>query len=164
MKKSVVLTILIIYIIAIVVVGFIGIALKVYDEKKYVEQIECLTEGYVHGSVEGTNCDGYIEVQYKKNVDNLVIIKCRALPADATNTKLKLVVDKEKGYDVDNPPEDVSNYEFWYRDNGDGTWTINLLKGKSQRISVQPTDRAGVKLVILIEVKISGGGIVPPKA
>lgn len=163
MKKSVILTILIIYIIAIVVVGFIGIALKIYDEKKYVESIECSTEGYVPESLDGKS-DGYIEVQYKKNTDNLVVIKCRALPADATNTKLKLIVDKDKGYDVDNPPEDVSNFEFWYRDNKDGTWTINLLKGKSQQISVQPTDRAGVKLIILIEVKISGGGIVPPKA
>ena len=164
MKKSVILTILIIYILAIVVVGFIGIALKVYDEKKYVEEIECISEGYIHGNVEGTKCDGYIEVTYKKNVDNLVVIKCRALPADATNTKLKLSVDTEKGYDADNPPEDTSNYEFWYRDNGDGTWTINIIQGKSQQISVQPTDRAGVKLNILIEVKKSGGGIVPPKA
>ena len=164
MKKSVILTILIIYILAIVVVGFIGIALRIYDEKKYVESIECLTENYVSGAVEGTKCDGYIDVTYKKNTDNLVVIKCRALPADATNTKLKLSVDKEKGYDVDNPPEDTSNYEFWYRDNGDGTWTINILKAKSQQVTVQPTDRAGVKLVILIEVKQSGGGIVPPKA
>lgn len=162
MKKSVVLTILIIYIIAIVVVGFIGIALKVYDEKKYVERIECINEEYVNepvydesdGSLIG---DGYILIKKKDNPDLTIVIKCRALPADATNTTLKLQVNG--GYDFDNPPEDTTGYKFWYRDNGDGTWTIKLLVEKDQTITVVPTDRAGIKLKIRIKVKKSGADI-----
>lgn len=40
MKKSVIITIIVIYVLAIVVVGFIGLKMKVYDEQKYVEKIE----------------------------------------------------------------------------------------------------------------------------
>ena len=36
MKKSVIITIIVIYVLAIVVVGFIGLKMKVYDEQKYV--------------------------------------------------------------------------------------------------------------------------------
>lgn len=162
MKKSVVLTILIIYILAIVVVGFIGIALKVYDEKKYVEEIKCISDNYIDEPVYNEKgeviYDGTIEVKKKTNPDLTVVIKCRALPADATNTKLKISVS-DKGYDVDNPPEDTSGYEFWYRDNGDGTWTIKLLKEKSQTITILPTDKVGVKLKIRIEIKKSGSDI-----
>ena len=39
MKKSVIITIIVIYVLAIVVVGFIGLKMKVYDEQKYVEKI-----------------------------------------------------------------------------------------------------------------------------
>ena len=46
MKKSVVFAIAIIYLIAIIVVGFMGQALKVYNENIYVENIECISEDY----------------------------------------------------------------------------------------------------------------------
>ena len=46
MKKSVIITIIVIYVLAIVVVGFIGLKMKVYDEQKYVEKIECISDGY----------------------------------------------------------------------------------------------------------------------
>ena len=162
MKKSVILTILIIYILAIVVVGFIGIALRIYDEKKYVESIECLSEKYVNEPVydQDTNeliADGYIPVKKKDNPDLTVVIKCRALPADATNTKLKISVSG--GYDIDNPPEDTTGYKSWYRDNGDGTWTIKLLEEKDQTITIYPTDRTGIKLKIRIMVKKSGADV-----
>lgn len=44
MKKSVIITIIVIYVLAIVVVGFIGLKMKVYDEQKYVEKIECISD------------------------------------------------------------------------------------------------------------------------
>ena len=46
MKKSVIITIIVIYVLAIVVVGFIGLKMKVYDEQKYVEKIECISDGF----------------------------------------------------------------------------------------------------------------------
>ena len=50
MKKSVIITIIVIYVLAIVVVGFIGLKMKVYDEQKYVEKIECISDAvsYTH--------------------------------------------------------------------------------------------------------------------
>ena len=122
MKKSVIITIAIIYILAIVIVGFLGIALKIYDEHKYVESIKCITEGYQDGQIEGANCDGYIIVKYKNNTENKILLKCQAEPADATNTKLKLQVDVKKGYDYNNPAENRSgmraNYYFDYYGGG----------------------------------------------
>ena len=164
MKKSVILVIGIIYIAAIITVGFIGIALKVYDEKKYVESIECKSDNYIEETDPDlkTKWDGYIEIKYNKDAENLVIIKCLANPSDATNKKLKLFGVEDKGYDLDNPPEDLTGKEFGYRDNGDGTWTIKLIKNTSQIITVVSTDRnPSAKIRIQIKVKKSGSGIVP---
>ena len=46
MKKSVVFAIAVIYLIAIIVVGFLGQALKVYNENIYVERITCISDDY----------------------------------------------------------------------------------------------------------------------
>ncbi len=51
MKKSIVITILLVYVASIVIVGFFGIAVKVYDEVKYVQSITM--------SVESTNSESY---------------------------------------------------------------------------------------------------------
>ena len=44
MKKSVILMICVVYIFAIVIVGFLGLAMKVYDENKYVKEIQCINK------------------------------------------------------------------------------------------------------------------------
>ena len=91
MKKSVILTISIIYILAIVVVGFLGIALKVYNEKVYVEKIICITEGYE--TVENDeHCDGIITVQQNQEV----VIKCQVEPDNATNPNLRFDYDHDE--------------------------------------------------------------------
>ena len=51
MKKSIVITILLVYVASIVIVGFFGIAVKVYDEVKYVQSITM--------SVESDNDEAY---------------------------------------------------------------------------------------------------------
>ncbi len=44
MKKSTIIVILIVYLVSIVAIGFFGMAVKVYDEVKYVKSIEMKTE------------------------------------------------------------------------------------------------------------------------
>lgn len=44
MKKSTVLVIFIIYVVSIVVIGFFGMSVKVYDEIKYIKSIEMSVE------------------------------------------------------------------------------------------------------------------------
>ena len=46
MKKSVILSIVVIYVLAIVIVGFLGMKMRVYDEEKYIAQIICVSDGY----------------------------------------------------------------------------------------------------------------------
>lgn len=51
MKKSIIITILLVYLASIILVGFFGISVKVYDVVKYVQSIEM--------SVESNNPDAY---------------------------------------------------------------------------------------------------------
>ncbi|MBQ2891451.1 MAG: hypothetical protein IJE45_01005 [Bacilli bacterium] len=140
MKKSVILTISIIYILAIVVVGFLGIALKVYNEKVYVEKIICITDGYV--AVENDEyCDGVITVQ--KNQE--VVIKCQVEPDNATNPNLR--------FDYDS---DELGKKFEFVENGDGTCTIKMLDSGTTFIEIVPTDRnSNISLRIKITCKPS---------
>lgn len=75
MKKSVVITIFIIYIASIIAIGFFGIKLKVYDEVKYVKEIKV--------SVETTNEDAIKMVDVGKN-------------SSTGNNEYKLYVDYTK--------------------------------------------------------------------
>ena len=100
MKKSVIITIIVIYVLAIVVVGFIGLKMKVYDEQKYVEKIECISDGYkdydpntetglakIHAGY-----IGYIKKDYKSGLK--VEIKCRITPDNATHKNLEYIYDE----------------------------------------------------------------------
>ncbi len=138
MKKSVVLTISIIYILAIVVVGFLGIALKVYNEKVYVEEIVCITEGYEE-IVNDEFCDGQIIA--KKNQE--IVIKCQVKPDNATNPMLR--------FDYDH---DEVGKLFEIVENGDGTCTIKMLDAGAAYITIVPTDRnSNISLTIKVYCK-----------
>lgn len=138
MKKSVVLTISIIYILAIVVVGFLGIALKVYNEKVYVESIVCITEGYEE-IVNDEYCDG--EIKAKKNQE--IVIKCQVKPDNATNATLR--------FDYDH---DEVGKLFEIFENSDGTCTIKMLDTGSAYITIVPTDRnSNISLTIKVYCK-----------
>lgn len=138
MKKSVILTISIIYILAIVVVGFLGIALKVYNEKVYIEKIVCITEGYQ--SIENDEyCDGEIKVE--KNQE--IVIKCQVEPDNADSKKLRF------DYDYD----EVGKL-FEIVENGDGTCTIKMLDAGAAYITIVPTDRnSNISLTIKVSCK-----------
>lgn len=140
MKKSVILTISIIYILAIVVVGFLGIALKVYNEKVYVEKIICITEGYE--TVENNDdYDGIINAK----VNQEIVIKCHVEPDNATNPNLR--------FDYDH---DELGKLFELVENGDGTCTIKMLDAGAAYITIVPTDRnSNISLTIKIYCKRS---------
>lgn len=139
MKKSVILTISVIYIIAIVVVGFIGIRMKIYNANIYVDSITCISDNY-HKYEEGSDgaeagYDGYIHTNY---VDGLkVLIKFKINPDNATEKKLEYIYD-------------TNSTIFTIIDNGDGTAYINFLKAGSATIIIKSTDNKGVKIKIKI--------------
>ncbi len=143
MKKSVIITIMVIYILAIVVVGFIGIRLKVYNEQKYVEKIECISDGYKnYDSTTTTGASkieagyvGYIRADYQTGLK--VEIKCRITPDNATNKKLEYIVD-------DKP----SIYQL--TTNSDGTATIEFFKGGVATVIIRATDSKQTQIKIEI--------------
>lgn len=167
MKKSVILAIAVIYIASIITVGFIGIALKIRaGDVKYVESINCVTDGYttdpeLTSDKDGNKIvDGAIPVTFEAGLQ--VVIKCQAVPSDAKNPTLKYVLDNNAGYDANNPPDDLTGKQFSYVINNDGTLTVTLLKANDVIITVKSSDRnPGASLKILIKVKITGGNIVP---
>lgn len=141
MKKSVILMIAIIYIIAIVLVGFLGLKMKVYNEKKYVESIECISEDYVvnENKINPDDFDGSIKKTYRKGLK--IELVCRVLPENADNKKLKYIYDEE-------------NAPFIITENEDGTAVVEFIRGGSGKVIVKATDNKGVQLIIQINAQI----------
>lgn len=99
MKKSVVLILITVYVLALVVVGSIGANILVYEEKVYIEKVsiasvkmeqEALT---IKKSDDGTfYCDAKTtKSEREKGV--AFTIECAVLPADATNGKIEVQID-----------------------------------------------------------------------
>ena len=95
MKKSVILVIAVVYLVSVILIGFYGINVKVYNETTYVSHIECLTEGYTLYDPNNPDdkafidegFDGYINVKYTEGL--VVNLKCIAKPDEATNKELE---------------------------------------------------------------------------
>lgn len=132
-KKSVVLAISVIYVLAIVVVGFIGMKMKAYNPTIYVDSIQCISEGYTEYLDQQNNADGYISTIYSEGLK--VLIKCKISPDNATTTKLK--------YDYDQ-----TSQTFKLQVNDDGTAVVEFLKGGTATITIKSMDSVGKKLVI----------------
>lgn len=133
MKKSVILSILVIYIFAICVVGFIGGKLKVYNETIYVESIVCENKDYKEAT--GKTYNGSITQQY---VEGLTIqLKCKGYPENATNPKLHYFFDESKN--------DLISLEE--RDN---TAIITFKKPGTIYITVRSDDANNASLVICV--------------
>lgn len=143
MKKSVILTIAVIYILAIVIVGFLGIKMKVYNEKVYVKDIIVLTDGYQEYT-DDTNVgkdkiekgiNGYIKNTFKEGLK--VEIKCQVIPDNATEKKLDYTYLKKD-----------ESYIITIQD--DGTAVIEFKKPGVLLLTVNSTDNAGAKKTIEI--------------
>lgn len=139
MKKSVVLVIAVIYVLAIVVVGFIGIRMKIYNAIVYVDKIECVSDNYCKFKEDNEfyekGYDGYISVLYEENLK--VLIKCNIHPENASEKKIEYIYDKSS-----------TTYTVTY--NEDGTANVEFLKGGSATIIIKSTDNVGVYIKILI--------------
>jgi hypothetical protein len=148
MKKSVILVIAVIYVLAIVVVGFIGIRMKIYNANVYVEKIECVSDNYrkcnENDDFYQKGYDGYISVIYEENLK--VLIKCNIYPENASEKKLEYIYDKSS-----------TTYTLTYND--DGTANVEFFKGGSATIIVKSTDNVGTSIKILINA-VDLGGIV----
>lgn len=146
MKKSVVLTIGIIYLFAIVIVGFIGIKMKVYNANVYVESIECISSGYTEykeGSLDrNQGYSGYISTKYEKGL--VVLLKCKIFPENATEKDLEYIYDKNQ-----------STYKLVVND--DGTASVMFLKGGNATITIRATDNVHKEIKIkIIAIDLEG--------
>mgnify|MGYP003299401839 CR=1 FL=1 len=139
MKKSVVFAIAIIYLMAIIVVGFLGQALKVYNENIYVEQIECISEDYKPYKKTSKEFkegySGFILVdEYEEGLK--VLIKCRVLPANATYKEL----------DYFSTDTSICTIEK----QTDGTAIAHFKKAGAATVVIKATDNGAVSIKINI--------------
>lgn len=137
MKKSVVLAIVVVYVFAIVIVGFIGIRMKIYNPDVNIETIICETEGY--SEIDEHN--GIIKRNYEKNL--AIIIKCKYLPLDANQFP--------KGYPFEYICyEKPSDYKLTVL--GDGTCKIEFYRNCTCDVTVKAQDSHQVQLKISIQI------------
>lgn len=84
MKKSVVILIALIYAASIVLVGYLGLKAKTYNDVYPVERLEILNE-YIESPGTG---DKYIVFNHRDGEDPTLQFECRVLPENATDKKI----------------------------------------------------------------------------
>lgn len=98
MKKSVIVLIGVIYVLAVFAVSFFGLKTQVYNEKIYIERIEVINEG-VKQSSSGEN---YIIIEYDES-NPYFIIQRKIYPEHATTKVVEYTYDKTNAFaSVDN--------------------------------------------------------------
>lgn len=144
MKKSVILTIAVIYIFAIVIVGFIGIKQGAYNEKKYVEDIVIISDNYVKYDVESEEAkkgiEGHISTSFTEGLK--IEIKCQVKPDNATNKNLIYICSDSQDYKL------ITN--------SDGTATIEFYHGAQFVLQIKSEDTKGFIKKIYIDVEDLG--------
>lgn len=138
MKKSVIIAIGIIYILAILTVGFIGIAVRPYDEVIKVESIVCLNQD-AKADTSGSGKYDY-EIVLPVNVDTVTLI-CEARPQNATVRTLSYSADKTEDQGVTLVM------------NKDGTCTVTLDSVFSTIVTVKADDRPNGAI---LKIRIKG--------
>lgn len=144
MKKSVILTIAVVYIFAIVLVGFIGIRQRAYNENVYVDDIVIISEGYklydestdVGRQKIEQGYEGYFQSNYKEGLK--IEIKCQIKPDNATVKKLQYICEAK------------DNYKLIV--NNDGTATIEFYGGATISLTIKSADTVGTSKKIEIKV------------
>lgn len=133
MKKSVILTILVIYIFAIFIVGIIGGKSKVYDETIYVDEIICVSEEFVKYEKEVDGYIGKITKDFKEDLK--ILIKCQVNPANTPFTALDYSIG---GTQICNLTKDNDgNCLLSFIDSGSVTVTISSTDGKSKQVKIK---------------------------
>ena len=152
MKKSSIIAVGIIYLVSIIIVGFLGVRLKVYDPTIYVEKIvwdysefennnnykiEIPTE---EEKRQGVDYDAKLRYSQFGKIQNLVInIKCHVEPLNATTPKLEYYLNTN-----DNSKVKLEELE-------DNTANI-IFNGKtSVYLNIKSTDGKDIKYTILFQ-------------
>ena len=143
MKKPVILLIGLIYIIAIVVVGFLGIPARVYNPKTFVTDIELTFDEKLEALSDPGDADYSFRI-YSEDIFTFNIV-AKVKPDEATEKKC--IFEK-----LDNLSEE--SYTFTTEVNENSGYTIasftcaKVKKGKPKTISVSVRPADGNKLLV----------------
>ena len=96
MKKSVIVLIGIIYILAIVVVSFFGLKIETFNETVYVSEVKYINEG-IKLSADGTK---YVVITYVDDPENPTSyqLEWRVSPDDASRKIVSFAYDESKSF------------------------------------------------------------------
>ncbi len=172
MKKSVILLILIVYVASIMIVGFYGIKIKVYDEKIMVEDIICENlEEFNCVDCETTDKESFKKRFEEKGINYcamidfsseyaekgyVFVVKFAVLPRTATKQGIEFIFDSgdQTTSSVENNSSTTQTKPaYTIVDNKNGTATITLYKKRSFTFQVRPLDRAS-NVVKTVEIYV----------
>lgn len=148
MKKSVILIITMIYIVSVVIVGFIGLKMRVYDEIIYVTDIVCTVTGFEPTNISEDlmkeyGCNLYYYIPVTEN-DITIEVRSRVVPDNATSSSVR--------YSIDNNDKDYVS--LTYSDNiASITFKDEDFIGGAYNIKVRSTDGKNVAKVIRFRVR-----------
>ena len=91
MKKSVVILIALIYVASIVLVGYLGLKAKTYNDVIYVEMLEITTEY----ETSPTTGEKYIVFLPESADERSIQIQAKLTPEDASDTKIIYTLEKD---------------------------------------------------------------------
>ena len=151
MKKSVIFAIVVIYILAIVVVGFLGRKLTVPNPPVDVVNIKCTSDDYVAYNPDiasdkewiDRGYAGKIELNYEQNMR--ILLKCRIDPANATQQDVDYISgNTQNGVVVKNE---------------DGTAYLDILQKGTFDVTIRATDNKKTSIKIKIIITDEGGKV-----
>lgn len=142
MKKSVVLVIAVIYAFAIVIVGFLGIRMRIYNEIVYIDSITCVSDNYKAYPEVHDGLAGHIDVKINKGETVSVLVKCEYSPNNAN--------EFEKGHPFDYIYQKKDS-EYVLTVQGDGTCIVKFLKESTCDITVKATDARKAEIKIRVQ-------------
>ena len=96
MKKSVIIVIALIYVTAIVLVSFLGLNPKTYNQNIYVESIKITSDREIT-NIKGEDAIYFIN-EFKADGTRTVQLNCEVVPDNATNKKVNFTLEKENTY------------------------------------------------------------------
>lgn len=140
MKKSVIITLVGVYIFSIVLVGIMGGKMKTFNELIYVEKIVCISHDELSEKEKeefNNEFDVYIYEAFTEGVE--VEIRCKVDPATAT--------DKTIRFEFENKPND---YEVVF-DQETGIATIKFFQPTSINITALSNDNGRAELKFRID-------------
>ena len=161
MKKSVILTLFLVYFASIFIVGFYGAKTRVYDETKKVESIVCVSPFYYtndrNANIDIQNIDendktlapylGLKNQNGDKRVDYyfireftaeelekgaMLVLRFDVVPHDATENRI----------DYGNVENDAQKSGYGFTDNNDGTVTFTFTDEEYCVLKLEPMDKS----------------------